>query len=40
MNFVWNNVWGELIVKSMIVKSFGQKVNLSIKSHENQFCVE
>jgi len=40
MNFVWNNVRGKLIVNYMIVKSFGQKVNLNIKSHENQFCVE
>jgi hypothetical protein len=40
MNFVWNNVRGELIVKYMTVKTFGQKANLNIKYHENQFCVE
>jgi len=40
LNFVWSNVWGELIVNYMITKSFGQKVNSNIQSHENEFCVE
>ncbi len=40
MNFVWNNVWGELTVNYMIPKSFGQKVISNLNPHENQFCVE
>jgi hypothetical protein len=38
MNFLWNNIWGEFIVNYVIAKSFGQKFNSNLKSHENQFC--
>jgi hypothetical protein len=38
MIFLWNNVWEEFIVNYIITKSFGQKINSNIKSHENQFC--
>ncbi len=37
---MWSNVWGKLIVNDMIAKSFAQKVNSNLKSHENEFCVE
>jgi hypothetical protein len=37
INFVWNNVWGNLTISYMLIKSFVQKVESNLKPHEINF---